>query len=250
MLKNTFRSFFAIFVGFQLCFSSLRKYCLIPWTTGTLVYFFCLYISFKKYSFFVTYLKSTSTGFVDWIFEYSAWLIVALALFFVSSLISIVIVLIANCFYKSKIIFAVLKKENAILPIQNDNLFLEFKRTTIVEIKKIFFLMPIYILSLILGLTGLLTIPAFLLSSLLLAFQFLDEVLDLYQINARTRIAFTINNFFSIIGFGISLSFLFLIPLMGIFMAPAAIAGASWLLAEKKFQKQITSLRTNDPKYS
>lgn len=239
MTTNFLRSFLTLAVGLKLCLGEFKKYCLIPWITGAVVYSLCLFFSYEKYSVIVEHLTPNTTGVLGWLLEKAAWIITAFIIFFFSTIISMTVVLITTCIYKGNIILGVLKIEKALIPIENTSIASETIRVIVVELKKLFFLFPLYFLSFIFGLSGIFAIPAFLLSSFLLTFQFVDEVLDLYQVKALDRISFVVRNFFQLIGLGITLLLVFLIPFAGIFITPIAVAGTSWLLSEGQLQSQI-----------
>ncbi len=235
------KSFIALPVGLKICLLNLKKYCVIPWLIGVFAYFVSLSILYSYYDELSYYLKIENYKYLSILSNYFAWFVVNIFILFCSSLISILTVLILNAVNSSNIAYEVLKLENAKLPTMPDSYLRETARVVTVEVKKLVLLLPLFIFSFVLTISGVFTILGFILSSFLLMFQFIDITLDLYQIPVRRRVSIIFANIFSMLIFGMTLNLVFIIPLLGIFIAPIAVASAAWLISDEKFQKSLVS---------
>ena len=81
---------------------------------------------------------------------------------------------------------------------------------------------------------GVVTIPLkFLVTGLLAAYDFLDYPFSVRGQGVRARLAFMREEAWAVLGFGVTTAALLLIPLMGLFLLPFGVAGATRLLVER-----------------
>jgi uncharacterized protein involved in cysteine biosynthesis len=211
----------APFKGFQLCLADreLRALALRPWGLGAVLSLLSLVVGF---------ILLPDSGF--WQIAVSALLMLVVTL-----VITVGGVLILGAYYHSRISFLILSR--AALAKEELSLGKEVVRTAVTESLKLLWLVPLYIILLIIGLIPLLTIPAFLLGGLLVAYQFLDIPLDHLHYGAFSRFGYALKNILGAVVFGGVIILLGTIPFAALFIAPVAVAGASWLIAQAESDK-------------
>ena len=83
----------------------------------------------------------------------------------------------------------------------------------------------------IIGFIPFLTPFAICLGAWLLAYQFVDVVLDVMKQGVRHRLKFSLKHWILLLQFGLIVTLLCLVPFVAILIPPVAVAGASTLLA-------------------
>lgn len=234
---NKANAFFAIFKGTSLCFKNtkIRRLAFIPWIVASVSYILTTWVALSYRSSLLASFMSEGNSFFH-VFLYNlASIGITLLLLFASMLISIILVLILTSVFQSAIASEVLRMYNHECPQQSNGikaLLSETLRTMLTESFKLIWLLPLLLLLFFLGLIPIFTPIALVCSAWLLAYQFIDIVLDVLLVKARNRLFFSLRNSLTLICFGFSLTILWAIPFLGLFLVPAATAGASWLLAE------------------
>jgi len=224
----------APFKGFYLCLtdSELRGYALRPWGIGAIIYIIFAYGSFQFYPYLASVFgakPASWTGIVDALVSFGT----AIGMIFVVTILTIGAVLVLGAYYHTKISRSILSRSRA-LPDEKSVLG-EIGRTGVTEFLKLVWLVPLLLITFILGLIPVLTPFAFVLGSLLLSYQFFDYPLDTLHVGAFGRLEFLLGHGLSAILFGATLLVICSIPFAALFIPPVAVAGASWLFTEKKW---------------
>lgn len=225
------QSLVAVFIGLKLCLTNAKifRLALWPWSIGLLSYCICLYVAFSYHSEIMALITSPTTDYWGTIWYYLAWFLVSLALLLVCSSISLVMVMTLGSVFQSSIAREVIQLSTFSVPAEAGVLG-ELGRSIKIEGLKLLWILPLAIFIFIVALIPILTPLAIALGAWLLGYQFLDTALDIFHLGLRQRIGFALRNGLSVILFGLSLSLLFSIPFLGLFVMPAAVAGAAWLL--------------------
>ena len=160
----------------------------------------------------------------------------ALLLFLAAGLFTVIVVMTIAVVSQTSIAVAALQLFGHDAPQEQPSgaagLAKEAVRTISVEMLKLVWLVPLFIVLLIAGLIPFLAPLALLLGSWLLAYQFVDLILDIYKLTAWQRMRFALNHFLLLSCFGLVLMLIWALPLAGVLLVPAAHAGAVWLLNE------------------
>ncbi len=240
------RPFFALLHGIKLCVfnPAVRRHAKWPWLVGVVSYCGTLYAAYRLHSVLLHHFVSDPSGIWSWIVWSAAWLLAAALLFVASFIVSLVLVMVFTSAFQAAIAQAAFREHTAEVEIPELSLMAETTRTIIVEGAKLLWLLPLLVLVFFVGLIPLLAPFALLLGAWLLAYQFVDVVLDLFHLSARERFRFGREYSRSLIFFGLALTVCWAVPLLGVFLAPAATAGAAWLLSEQPYLSSIQSLRS------
>ena len=236
-LRSLQKAFFAIFSGFQLCLGNaqIRKLALWPWIIGVVSAVIALPVSFSYHSRLVAALTPAWGGIFHWLLAALAWIAASIGLVLASLLLSVLSVMIFSSFFQTAIATTVLRDRGVPLPKPAEGLMentQEAVRSLRVQAIKLLWLTPLLILVFLVGLFPLFFPLALLAAAWILALQFVDVVLDLYQLSARERLGFCLKNKGVLCAFGLSLTLLGLIPVLGLFLPPFATAAAAALLAD------------------
>jgi CysZ protein len=233
------RAFFAIARGLQFCLTvpAVRRLAIVPWAVGTLCYVASVYGAYRLHP----VLLDWAVGDLDGIWQYFlyglGYLFFAMILLVSTLLITVTIVIVFTGVFQTGIVLQVLRLLEQPIPEELNGvrgLVKETSRTVVVETTKLFWLLPLMLIVLVVGLIPLFTPFALVLGAWLLAYQFVDIVLDTYRLSSRERFRFGRENALLLVAFGFSLSLVWAIPLLGILLPPAAVAAATWLLAESE----------------
>lgn len=241
-MQDISKAVLAIPTGLRLCLSDpkVRKLAFKPWIAGLFSYFFSLFAAYYLHPIILSSLLGAPNSWWMNIVYYLCWLIVAVLLFLASTMLSIVLVLITTAIFQTEIALAVLA--NKYDGLGQGSVVSETKRTIWVESTKLIWLVPLFITIFILGLIPPLTPFAIAANCWLIAYQFVDIVLDLFKIGSLDRLRFARKNWLFLITIGGCLMLLWAIPFVGILIPPAAIAGTAWAL------DQANLLQANRPK--
>lgn len=213
----------------------ILRLALWPWIVGALCYLLTGLSAIYLYTPLLYNLMHTPQNWWQAIIYFLLKIGLVILLFSTSLLLSITLVLILTSVFQTAIVEKTLSSLGRAYPGQNSGakaIAKESLRTILVESIKLIWLLPLMLLCLIMGLIPLLTPFAIILAAWLLAFQFIDVVLDLYRLPIRKRFGFCRRHFFTVLGFGLSLTLLWAIPLLGILIPPVAAAAAGLMLHE------------------
>jgi len=233
-------SLVAILKGLQLCLSDkeIRKLAVIPWLIGFVSFACFSALAIHFFGDFLSLFNATnSEGFIATIVYYAKSILAGGLLLIATVILSTLTVLILAGPFQTAICAKVLERQGVALPLEASGIkatAISVARSIFTELIKLLWLLPLGILVFLIGLFPLLIPVAFVIAAWLLAYQFIDIPLDVLQYSARKRFAYAIANFLSLIAFGASLALLWAIPLLGLFLAPAAAAGAAWLVAKRQ----------------
>jgi uncharacterized protein involved in cysteine biosynthesis len=241
---NIIKSVYAILQGLLICLTrpKVRKLAMWPWLVGMFCYSASIYLAYLYHGDILARMVDSPDGWLSYLIYGLAWVAVTSILAVGTLFITMVLVLILTSAFQTAIASAVLRELNEEIPEEEQGfsaLLRETKRTAFVEIAKLFWLIPLFILLFIVGFIPILTPVAFLLGSWLLAYQFVDIVLDIYKLKSGKRLSFAIKNAVPVTVFGASLSLCWAIPLVGILLPPAAVAGAAWLMSDTALLKSL-----------
>jgi len=223
--------------GLQLCLfdSEVRKAATLPWIAGALVSVVTSGLLIYFFPHIIGYASNHVGGSISILSQAFAWI----ASFFVSilaaALVTMVVVLVLCSFYHYRIAQIVLSKRG--LQLRELTALKEIGRSSITEILKLLWLIPLYIIVFLFGLIPIFTPFAFIGWGVLAAYQFLDYPLDTLHYGAFRRFGFVIKHLFSATLFGVTLVLLSGIPFVIFFITPVAVAGASWLIVEMGWAK-------------
>lgn len=236
-MKNSIRAFFAILKGLDLCLRkpSVRRLAVVPWILGAFCYIASVIGAYHAHPLLLEWAVGDPEGFWRHILYWFAYLSFAVLLLLVTLILTMTLVMLCTSVFQTAIVQRVLEELREPFPEEQAGmrgLVKETGRTIVVEAAKLLWLLPLMLIVLIIGFIPLLTPFALLLGAWLLAYQFIDIVLDVYRVPARARFRFARQHSFLLVSFGLSLSICWAVPFLGILLPPAAVAGASWLLAQ------------------
>lgn len=239
------RPFFALFKGFQICFfnSQVRRLAVWPWLLGAISYLGSLYGAYMFHPRFMSWLGAVPDGFFQYLKYGFLWIAVTLTLIMVAIAFSVVLVLIFTSAFQSAIARATLVAHGVSIDVSELGTLAEASRTIFTESKKLIILIPLMVLLFVSGLIPFFAPIALLCGACLLAYQFVDVVLDIFHLAIRQRLRFACANWLHLVCFGLVLGLFWAIPFLGILLSPLATAGAAWFLSEPKFLNQINTLR-------
>ncbi|MCB0323084.1 MAG: EI24 domain-containing protein [Bdellovibrionales bacterium] len=231
------RALLALLKGLEFCLThpAIRKLSLWPWCVGVVSYLGAVYAAYRSHPVLVSYLVAPPEGVWSWIVYSGAWLLVALVLVVLTMIGSTLLVLLCTAVFQTAIATHVLHTLGQSTPDEQTGMkgvVAETLRSISVESAKLLWLLPLMLLVLVTGFFPLVAPLSLLLAAWLLAYQFVDIVLDIYRLPARARLRFARHHAPLLICFGVTLSLAWAIPLLGILLPPAAVAGAAWLLSE------------------
>jgi len=240
------RPFLALFQGIRLCLfnASVRRHAKWPWLVGVFSYLGTLYGAYRLHGPLVHHFVAEPTGWWRTIVFALAWILAAALLFVASFIVSICLVMVFTSAFQAAIAQAALRAHAGDIELPESSMLAETTRTILVESVKLLWLVPLVILVFFVGLIPPLAPLALVLGAWLLAYQFVDIVLDLFHLSARERLRFGRTYSRSLIFFGLALTLCWAVPFLGVFLAPAATAGAAWLLAEPPYAVTIRELRS------
>ena len=236
-MSKYWQAIYAIIKGLGLCLGDkkVRRLAMIPWGFGAVCYIGSVYAAYRTHPILLKWAVGEPSGFWMWLLYGLAWLLFGVLLLVATLLISMTLVIVFTSVFQTDITIAVLQSLGRSMPEMPGGVrgaLSESSRAVAVEAAKLLWLVPLMGLLLIVGLIPLLTPFALALGAWLLAYQFVDIVLDVYRLTARGRFRFAKENTLLLIFFGGSLSAFWAVPLLGILLPPAAVAGAAWLLSE------------------
>ena len=249
---NLERSFIAFFKGISLCLFSpaVRRLVILPWLLGLFCYPVALYAAYQAHTPVVSYLTSSSDGFMGTIIYWGAWLLMSVLLFVGALFIAVLLVLICTAAFQTAIVEQVLCeiRGGALLEDQEKLSIKVILRQSIraigTESVKYLWLVPLFVLVFIFGFIPFFTPIALIGTAWLLAYQFIDIVLDVARMGATGRIKYSLKNWIPVCTFGLVITLAFLIPFAGVLLAPIATAAAAWLLSEQEELWEDQSTKT------
>ena len=242
------RSSTALLHGIRLCVTEpeIRRLSLRPWIVGALIYVLAFFLGLWAHETLYTQLAPAAGHWWSTALSWVVWFGVSILVLAASMIIAVVALLISTSVFQTAIAASVMKLNGVNLPEEFVGLSgsaYEVKRTLLTECGKLFWLGPLLIFALIISIIPLLLPLGILLSAWLLAYQFVDVVLDLFRIRPLKRFKFARSHSPSLLLFGGVLMLLWTIPFMGILLAPAAVAAAAWMLSDESYQDEINQIR-------
>ena len=234
---NAVKAFIAVFQGFGFCLSKqqIRRLALWPWAIGALVYVAVAVGAVYSHSPLLGMLVSEPTGFISHVLYWLAWLLVSGLLLVGTLLLTVIIVMIFTGVFQTAIATETLKTIGAAVPEDESGVKATLKetgRTILTESAKLIWLVPLICLTFVIGLIPLMTPIALVMGAWLLAYQFVDVVLDVYRIKTRARISFGMRHGVLLVSFGLGLAACAIIPFVGLLIPPVATSGAAWFIHE------------------
>lgn len=228
----TIQSSYALVKGCQLCFSDrqIRRLSIWPWIIGIGAYLATAVAAVYLFSPLLGQLVLPPAGFWSGVWYYIVAIFLGAFLSVATVVVTLTLVIVLTGFFQSSIAALVLK-QSGITVVSEGSIVSEAGRTIVVEGFKLLWLLPLIVVSFLLFFIPLLFPFAILLSAWLLAYQFVDVVLDTLRFSAGQRLRFGLRNWSSLFVFGLTLMFIGIVPLIGIIIPPIAVAGAAWLLA-------------------
>lgn len=234
---RSIKAFFALFKGLHFCFSHkrIRRLAIWPWLLGAVIYIAAMVGAYYSHAPVLEMIADSPEGFLSYLWYGLAWLLVGGLLLIAALLLTVVIVMVFTGVFQTAIALETLKAIGADVPLEEAGVkavLKETSRTILTESVKLVWLLPLILLSIVIGFIPLLTPFALILGGWLLAYQFIDVVLDVYRIRASRRIRFAARHGLLLVCFGLGLVFVSIVPFVGLFIPPIATAGAAWLLSE------------------
>ncbi len=220
----------APFKGIELVFTdgNLRRLAIRPWLIGFVAYIFSVVAAVKAHPYLMGQIAPSGSSVGETIIGFFAWIGISLVLLMGTVILTVVIVLICGAVYHTNIARYVLNQSGVTLPAESA--LAEIGRTAFTESFKLLWLLPLLLLTFILGLIPFLTPFAFILGSLLLSYQFFDYPLEVIRLGPFSRLGFLLSHVFAATLFGATLILIGTIPFVAFLLPPAAVAGASWYL--------------------
>lgn len=232
-------SLLAIIQGFKLCFTrkEIRRLAFWPWLVGFVCYGSAVVGAFYTHGPILAWVVGTPEGFWMTIVYYLAWVLVAMLLLVASMLVTIVFVMIFTSVFQNAIATRVLRDAGIAVPEETtgvSGVAKETARTLVVESAKLLWLLPLGALVFLVGFIPILAPVALFAAAWLLAYQFVDVVLDVLKVGAWKRLLFAVRHGLTMVLFGLTLSLCWAVPFLGFLLPPIAVAGAAWLLEKNK----------------
>ncbi len=228
----------AILRGLSLCLrdGEVRSLATRPILWGVLVYALAIVGAYFSHGWFVGLIASGDpSGILGTIWYWTAWVLASVLLAVVMGIVAVVAVIAVSGPYQSAIARQVLIRRGIVVPEEAGGVtgvVREVGRTVGVEAGKLVRLLPVIVALPLLGFVPFLTPVVLVAGSWMLAFQFVDVVLDLFKVPVRERFAIARRRWLTVTLFGAGTATLFMVPFAGIVLAPAAAAGAATLFAE------------------
>lgn len=233
-ISSVFLAALALLQGFRLCLFNpvIRKLSLIPWLIGLFIYAIGASVAWYWHSDIVSHYAASPDSLWSHITYIATWLGVALLLVVLVSVVSIVIILIATATVQAEIVQATLTATQNSYSNTEAGAIKEVTRTVLAESFKLLWLVPASILIALVGLVPILTPFAIVVGAWLLAYQFVDIVLDTLKYGGIQRLGFSLRHAIPISIFGLTLLALWAVPLVGWLLPPVAVAGCTWFLSK------------------
>ena len=235
------RAISAVLYGFRVCFGDphIRKLAARPWLIGMVTYFATAFAAIKLHAPILNSIVHNQSGWLGGLTYYLAWIFIAVLLLLAATILSIGLVFLFAGVFQTDIAKAVLILSDNAPPPNTRGTIAETSRTVVVETQKLLFLLPLMLLTIAIGFIPLMTPVALVFGSWLLAYQFVDSVLDLFNLTVRERLRFARENWLQMIGFGLTLAILWAVPLMGLLLPPVAVAAAARYLSSESLKERL-----------
>ncbi len=250
---SIFQGIIAIFQGWKLCLFNphIRKLAIWPWGIGTMTSFICLLGAWYLHRPILENIISSPVGILNSFLYGLLWFLLVLVLLIATMVISFIVVMIFAGAFQSSIASEVLRlseiswdeKAN-----QASSIVKEMSTSLFSELFKLLWLGPIGVILLIIGFFPILAPLAFVGGAWLIAYQFLDVVLEVLGIRVSRRLLFALKNWPQLIAFGITLIAICLLPFVAFLIPPVAVAGAAWLLGRTSWGKEEMRLLVEQTK--
>jgi uncharacterized protein involved in cysteine biosynthesis len=218
--------------GFRLCFkdSEVRRLAIKPWLIG-----FVTYITIIGAAFYfihepaVLRIVNPPHGWWSSALYYVVSFTIGIVLFALSSMINLFLVMILSGRYQTQIATNLLLRLDYEIP-EDEGLTAiaaEVGRTIWTETTKYAWLIPAFVIVGVIGFFPILTIPALVMASWLMAYEGFDVVLDVTKAGTWSRFKFAMSNGISATVFGLPFVAMAMIPFAGMLLPPILAAGAT-----------------------
>ena len=239
MIKTTIKAPFALLQGLRYCLQEpeVRSLAIRPWIIGTLLYPSSLIGVYYLHSPLMNYCGAVVPSEWNWSMLWYGllWLGIGIGLLAIFIGLSVLVTMLLCSSLHEEIVAQVLELQGQTRPETSagfKNTVQDTVRIVTVEVGKFFWFLPIIILLLIAGFVPAMAPITLLTSCWLLAYRFIDIVLETQKLTAKQRLAFAGRHIIPLTVFGFTLHLCWAIPFMGILLVPIAVAGASWLCAD------------------
>jgi uncharacterized protein involved in cysteine biosynthesis len=224
--------------GFRLTLSepSVRKLALLPWLISLGLYPLSLFAAFYLHPYLLAMVASPADTFWASVYYTVMWAVVGLASLVGSVILSFILLITMLSLIQEPIARKVLEIYGAQIPASSGGVIAETKNLSYSMLRALALLIclaPILLASLILSLIPIFAPVGLLLAAWIIAVQCFDPVHEVMQVPLRERFRNALRNKLAYAAFGGTILALGLIPLVGIAIAPIAVAGAA---------KQVASL--------
>lgn len=238
------RAMYAVVHGLRLSFTDpqIRGLSIRPWLIGILTYIGTLAGAVMLHGPVLSRVVSSPAGFWGHLLYGLAWTAVAGVLLMMSVFVSIVLIMVFASLYQGRIAVKALARRGVPVPPEAEGLaglISEGRRSVVNESVKLLWLLPLGVLVFALGFIPILLPFTLFIGAWLLGYQFLDVVLDVMLVPARGRLAMAMKSPLVVVSFGGTLALLWVVPLLGILLAPAAVAGAASLIEATDFAPTV-----------
>lgn len=233
-----FSAIWAIPFGFQVCIfdPAIRKLCIKPWLIATISYLLFAGLAYTAYTPILNLLIEEPSGFLGTLWFYFIGTVLVFFLLACVILLSFVAVMIFASVYQIEIASKILEENDFDVSTNvNQGLIKQTGKTALIELGKLFWLIPLGILILLLSFSTILTPLALILGAWVLAYEFMDVSLEALDFNFRRRFKFALKNFLPLTVFGLVLTLIWLIPFAGMLMIPIATASGAKLVSSLQF---------------
>ena len=218
--------------AFRLCLfdSRYRRLALRPWLIGFVVYCGAAVGAVYAHAPILQRTAADPTTAVSWIIYVAAWIGIAVGLLVSTMIISVAIILVFSSLFQTDLAKLALTDLEVPYPADESSLHgtvKEAARTVIVETTKLLWLIPLGIIVFITGLFPILLPLTLFFVSWLLAYQFVDIVVDVIKVPPFRRLRYSIGNSLTLLWFGLVLAGLWAVPFLGFLLPPIAVVAAA-----------------------
>lgn len=234
----------ALFRGGLICVREreVRRLAIWPWLIGAVTYMLLVVLCLYSYLPLLHWIVPAATGIWNTLLTGIVGVFLVFFLSVMVLLCSLIVVLVFAGTFQSAIATHVLQSMGVAVSVESPGLtgtLSEIWRSLKVETLKLLWLLPLGIGLLVIGFIPLFAPVACVVGVWLLAYQFLDTVLDVLKVPVVERLRFARKNCLPIAMFGMTLSVCCLIPLVGMLLPPVAVAGAAWLVSTSSWGKTL-----------
>lgn len=232
------RAIAAPFVGLLLCLgtSSVRRLAVRPWLLGGVTYLVLLALAVPAHSVLLQAMIGTGQGVWHGLIWFVSWIFLAVVLFALAAVGSLIATLIFGAIWLSDIADAVLRSGGVALPPRSEDavsVVRDSLRAGAGEAAKLLWIAPLAAVLLVAGFFPVLMPLSVIAGAWLLGYQVLDVVWERQSAGVLARLARAFREFVLVACFGGASAVFVAIPVFGLFCVPVLVAGGAWFEARR-----------------